>query len=142
MELQDWSSERGVVSAVEAEVTRRRALMRLVSLEEDLSSPIAVRALLLATFLTSSRLLSTVLLSSVVEIEGTSKGLSKCFSRGKDGLNDKESFSGTSVGGGEGIGEHGIASVVESFSTFSFSTSCDRDRLVDFILLLLLLLDR
>ena len=86
-------------------------------------------------------MLSAVLLSSIVA-EGASDGLSKAFSRGKDGLSDKLSFSGTSVGGGEGIGEHGIASVIESFSTFPFTTSCDRDRLVDFILLWLLLLDR
>ena len=88
-------------------------------------------------------LLSSIVADAVaVEIEGTSKGLSKDFSRGEDDVNDNMLFSGTSAGGGEGIGEHGIASVVESVSTFSFSTSCDRDRNVVFILLLLLLLDR
>lgn len=85
---------------------------------------------------------STLSDAVVVEREGTFNGLSKGFSRGEDSVNDKVSFSGTSAGTGEGIGEHGIAPVVESVSTFLFSTSCERDLLVDFILLLLLLLDR
>lgn len=118
-EPHDWSSERGVVSKVEPDIIRRRALLSLPASFKGLFVPLEIGSLsLIGSFVGSLVVLLSIL--SVEEIavrDGTSSVLSSVVSGANVG-DDNVSSDTSSNGGGEGIGEHGLASGV-SFSADS-----------------------
>ena len=123
-EPHDWSSERGVVSMVEPDIIRRRALLSLAASFKGLFVPFGIGSFSLIGSFTGSLLLLLLLLmltilsaEEVAERDGTSSGFSTLVSGANVG-GDNVSSEISSNGGGEGIGEHGLASGV-SFSADS-----------------------